>query len=100
MSESMEKLVTEVKQQAEQADTETRLKLLDDLRKLAYSIEHPQDTLQRVHQYSLRSAILRTAVDLGLFKILTSSSSPVTLDQMVKTTGAASLLLGQYKDWL
>lgn len=44
----MERFANQVRLLAQDADDATRKKILDDLRDLAYSLETPQDTMQRI----------------------------------------------------
>ncbi len=47
----MDSLVVQVKALAEGADEASRKKILDTLRDLTYSIESPEDTIQRIMFY-------------------------------------------------
>ena len=44
----MDKLIAQVKHDADTGDEAVRKKLLQSLRELAFSIESPEDTIQRV----------------------------------------------------
>jgi demethylsterigmatocystin 6-O-methyltransferase len=49
----MDALIAEVKRLAVNADEKSRRQIMDSLHNLAYSIETPQDTIQRI-MYSVR----------------------------------------------
>ena len=95
-----------------------RKKVLDTLRDVAYSIESPEDTIQRVMFYvssggqvnsrwsltdinqltqNLQIASVRVGVDLKLFDQLTESESPMTVEQLSAKTSASPLLLGELR---
>ncbi|QSZ29277.1 hypothetical protein DSL72_003789 [Monilinia vaccinii-corymbosi] len=62
------KLAKEIQNAAATADEPRRKQLLDSLRDLQYSIEKPEDTMQRVIHLHLVIAITRVAVDCIEFK--------------------------------
>ena len=65
----MEALVKHVEELAATADAAARHKLLVELRDLAYSIEDPNDTLNRI------GYLVRTSLD-SLVSYLSSSTEP------------------------
>ncbi|KAJ5645005.1 hypothetical protein N7507_011016 [Penicillium longicatenatum] len=69
----MESLIAKIQQEAASANYVERKKLLDTLRDLQYSIEAPEDAMQRVIHMNLHFASIRTALDLNLFNDLIDS---------------------------
>ncbi|MCJ1329290.1 hypothetical protein MMC10_005969 [Thelotrema lepadinum] len=91
----MEALSTEVKKLAHAADEHGRKKLLNELRDLAYSIESPDDSVQRIMYQGLQISVVRVGIDLKIFDTLAASGGPSSLEDLVKETGAAPVLLGR-----
>ncbi|TGO38262.1 hypothetical protein BHYA_0078g00140 [Botrytis hyacinthi] len=93
--EAIKTLAKEIQNSAATADEAGRKELLDPLRDLQYSIEKPEDTIQRVIHLHLVIAITRTAVDLKLLNILGDSDGPQRLQDLAVRTGADPALLGR-----
>jgi len=116
----MEAILDQVKHFTKTADEAARQKLIVGLRDLAYAIESPDDTMQRImfavgHQrglsnlegelqltisYSalqnLQISIIRVGIGLKIFDLLAASQSPLTLEHLTQATGADSALLGSH----
>ncbi|TGO15597.1 hypothetical protein BTUL_0038g00270 [Botrytis tulipae] len=93
--EAIKTLAKEIQNAAATADEAGRKELLDSLRDLQYSIEKPEDTMQRVIHLHLVISITRTAVDLKLFNILGDSDGTLSLQDLASRTGADLALLGR-----
>ncbi|KAF4633855.1 hypothetical protein G7Y89_g4256 [Cudoniella acicularis] len=93
--DALNSLASEVTKAAAAADEAGRKQILDSLRDLQYSIETPEDTMQRVIHLHLVLAIIRTALDLKLFNILTDNNDTIQLDALASKTGADPILLGR-----
>ncbi|KAF2092637.1 O-methyltransferase [Rhizodiscina lignyota] len=89
----MEALTEAVRRVAQSADESERKQLLDSLRDLAYDIERPQDTFERVNYYNLRLAVIRIGIELKLFEIISAGSKPLTTGEIAEKVNAAPPLL-------
>ncbi|KAK9583565.1 hypothetical protein V6Z96_007812 [Aspergillus fumigatus] len=92
----MESLIAKIQQEAASASYVGRKKLLDTLRDLQYSIETPEDAMQRVIHMNLHFAAIRTALDLNLFNDILDNEEPSTVDHLAAMHSADPLLLGKY----
>ncbi|KAF4254095.1 hypothetical protein KXV95_002611 [Aspergillus fumigatus] len=91
----MESLIAKIQQEAASASYVGRKKLLDTLRDLQYSIETPEDAMQRVIHMNLHFAAIRTALDLNLFNDILDNEEPSTVDHLAAMHSADPLLLGK-----
>ncbi|KAI9646128.1 hypothetical protein NHQ30_005568 [Ciborinia camelliae] len=96
----MDSLITQVKQLAENAGEAAREQLIDQLRELTYSLESGDDTMQRLIYRQLEIVMIRVGEDLKLFELLDSSEKPLSVDELSKETGAASVFLGRVLRYL
>ncbi|KAL1974651.1 hypothetical protein VTN31DRAFT_4855 [Thermomyces dupontii] len=76
----------------------SRLKLQDSLRAAAESMETPHDTLLRLFNSNLEIAAVRIGCDLGFFKALDASSTPLSVKELAK--GHDELLIGRLLRYL
>ncbi|KAJ5758155.1 uncharacterized protein N7511_006849 [Penicillium nucicola] len=96
----MESLIAKIQQEAASASYVARKKLLDTLRDLQYSIEAPEDAMQRVIHMNLHFASIRTALDLNIFNDILDSAEPSTIDQLAAKHSVDPLLLGRILRYL
>ncbi|KAB8270004.1 S-adenosyl-L-methionine-dependent methyltransferase [Aspergillus minisclerotigenes] len=94
----MESLIAKIQQKAASANYVERKKLLDTLRDLQYSIETPEDAMQRVIHMNLHFAAIRTALDLNLFNDILDNAEPSTVNHLAAKHSADPLLLGKYRN--
>lgn len=88
-------LLEEVKNQARNSDDNVRRAILDKLRDIAYSIELPEDTMQRVLYLNLHIATIKVGVDLKIFNVLAKVPHTQSVEQLVSATRADPVLLGR-----
>ncbi|PQE17433.1 hypothetical protein CJF32_00008665 [Rutstroemia sp. NJR-2017a WRK4] len=93
--EAIKQLTTEIQNSAATADEAGRKEIMNALRDLQYSIEKPEDTMQRVIHLHLVLSIIRVALDLKVFDILGESPSPLKVEELALKTGAEGRLLGR-----
>ncbi|TGO85584.1 hypothetical protein BPOR_0383g00100 [Botrytis porri] len=93
--EAIKTLTKEIQNAAATADEANLKELLGSLRNLQYSIEKPEDTMQRVIHLHLVIAITRTAVNLKLFNFFDDSDGPMGLQDLASRTGADPALLAR-----
>ncbi|GAP91478.1 putative O-methyl transferase B [Rosellinia necatrix] len=72
---------------------EGRHEVIAALQKLALSLESPQDTIHRYGHMNLQAAMVQVGINLKIFKHLTESDVPVTVDQISAKTGAEPQLM-------
>ncbi|KAL8793067.1 MAG: hypothetical protein Q9195_004379 [Heterodermia aff. obscurata] len=84
----LDTLLAQVKCLADEADNAGRIKMLEKLRGLSYSIETSDDTAKRLLYSNFQLAAIRIGIDLKLFDILDESTRPLTTSQLAKATGA------------
>lgn len=111
LSFTMDAAFDQIRALAKNADEAARKKILDGLRDLTYSIETPQDSVQRIifyvslvvcigtvakGQQNFRLAAARIGMDLKLFDILAESPKALTVSELSEKTGAAPLLLSRF----
>ncbi|KAF7618333.1 hypothetical protein AFLA_007230 [Aspergillus flavus NRRL3357] len=96
----MESLIAKIQQEAASANYVERKKLLDTLRDLQYSIETPEDAMQRVIHMNLHFAAIRTALDLNLFNDILDNAEPSTVNHLAAKHSADPLLLGRVLRYL
>ncbi|MCJ1268551.1 hypothetical protein MMC22_008439 [Lobaria immixta] len=89
----MEAVVDQVKGLAGSADEAGRSKILDQLRELAYSLESPDETMNRIMFLNLQIAAVRVGINLGLFDILAASETPLSLVEIKAVAYRDSILL-------
>lgn len=82
-------------------DEETRKSLFEAARNLAFTLESPGDSIQRIAYISLQTTAARVASDLKLFEILSQKEgSTVSTKQLAETTNADQVLLGRILRYL
>ncbi|KAF4633291.1 hypothetical protein G7Y89_g4833 [Cudoniella acicularis] len=96
----MDAALEQVKQLAANADQTTRQRLMAALHKLAYSIEDSNDTTRRYGHLNLQTAAIKIGVDLGLFRFLAESESPLTVEEISKKTGVETQLMNRILRYL
>ncbi|KAJ5279452.1 hypothetical protein N7478_004824 [Penicillium angulare] len=96
----MESLIAKIQQEAASASYVARKKLLDTLRDLQYSIETPEDAMQRVIHMNLHFASIKTALDLNLFNDILDNSEPSTIENLAAKHDADPQLLGRILRYL
>lgn len=110
--QNLDTLLAQIHSLAAKADNAGRVKTLDKLRDLSYSIETADDTAKRLlynvstdvssyapgqltgNAQNLAHATIRIGIDLKLFDILCEASGPLTTTQLAGATGATSVFLG------
>ncbi|CAG8961995.1 hypothetical protein HYFRA_00014103 [Hymenoscyphus fraxineus] len=93
--EALNSIKDTIKDVANSADEAGRKAILDSLRDLQYSIEKPEDTMQRVIHMHLVLSTIRLGLDLKLFNILVDSNRPLSLQELALKTQADPALLGR-----
>lgn len=63
-------------------DDESRRSTITALRDLANSLETTNDTIHRYGHMNLQTATVKIGIDLGLFKLLSQSSSPLSVEEL------------------
>ena len=91
----MESLAAQVKQLASSADEVARKNLIVELRDIASFLQTTDDTMERIMFLHLQIAGVRTGIDFKLFNQLAANDRPLTLDQLIQTTGADPIFLGR-----
>ncbi|KAI4133410.1 MAG: hypothetical protein LQ347_002190 [Umbilicaria vellea] len=81
-------------------DEASRLKMQDALRGAADSMETPNDIMLRLINAHLEVAVVRTGCDLGIFKALVESDTPLSVEQLSGSSGADPLLIGRLLRYL
>ncbi|KAI1370088.1 S-adenosyl-L-methionine-dependent methyltransferase [Hypoxylon crocopeplum] len=84
----MDDALNQLKQTASSTDESTRRQIARSLRRLADSMETPQNTIHRYGHLHLQTAVVKVGFDLGLFKYLSRSNGLVTVETISKETGA------------
>ena len=79
---------------ANKVDVTGRRHIQDTLMKLQHSLETPWETTMRMYDWHHRSMCVRMGSDLQIFKSLSESPKPLTVDDLAKQNGAAPQLLG------
>ncbi|KAI0543632.1 S-adenosyl-L-methionine-dependent methyltransferase [Xylaria curta] len=95
----MEQAIDQIKAIAAKADRQGQQHLMSVLHQLAYSMEDPDDTLNRCSRMPLESATIMIGHDLGLFKYLTSQDG-VSIQDIADKTGAEVGLLNRVVRYL
>lgn len=94
---TMDAAIENIKQLASEAGHSARQPIILALTKLIYSLETPDDTVQRIGGLSLQTSVALTAIDLGLFRLLVEaeagSTGSLTLAELAAKTGAEAALL-------
>ncbi|GKZ49885.1 hypothetical protein AbraIFM66951_002594 [Aspergillus brasiliensis] len=77
-------------------DENERTRILDAARSLVYALETPREAIIR-HCWSQSTlyAALETAVDLGVFTVLSQDDKPKTADRLAAVTGADPTMLAR-----
>ena len=91
----MNSIVSQVKSLVAGVDDEARRKVIDSLRDLAYSLETPEETYNRLEIAPMECALAKTATDLNLFSLILENKGPITTSELAEKTGVAPLLLGR-----
>ncbi|RDL35183.1 uncharacterized protein BP5553_07114 [Venustampulla echinocandica] len=84
-----------VKETYDEADEAGRRQLLDALRDLQYSVEPPEETMQRTIHQNLTIASVRAAYDLDVYKALTTTKETMSIQELTGRNGANPDLLGR-----
>ncbi|KAB5566225.1 O-methyltransferase [Coniochaeta sp. 2T2.1] len=93
--------VTPLKGHAVQIQDEaTRLRMQDTLHRVAEEMETPHDTMLRLLNSNLEITIVKAALDMGIFKRLAESPSPLSVKILAASSGADPLLLGRLLRYL
>ncbi|PWI72142.1 O-methyltransferase [Purpureocillium lilacinum] len=82
------------------ADEAARLKMQDSLRSAAEAMETSNDTMLRLFNGALEVPMVKAACDIGLFKTLVASETPLTLEELAYTTKAEPAFLGRVLRYL
>ncbi|KAF7589009.1 hypothetical protein BBP40_004940, partial [Aspergillus hancockii] len=88
----MEPIAAQVQQLAARADDVGRQQIIVALRNLSYSLESPDDTMQRIMHYHLQIASVCVGVDLKLFDKLSEGLTPLTAEELSRKTRYFSLV--------
>lgn len=100
----MDAAIAQVKKLADEAGCNARQPIILALTKLIYSLETPDDTVQRIGGLTLQTSIAVTGIDLGIFRALVeaaadgeksggSGKGSLSLDELAAKTGADKALL-------
>ncbi|EMR85431.1 putative o-methyltransferase protein [Botrytis cinerea BcDW1] len=96
----MEAIFGQIRQIANTLGDTAKSSLIRDLHTLAHSLESVDDTVKRISHLHEEAAVIRVGIDLKLFDILEARRSPLSLDEIVKTTGGDSQLIGRLTRFL
>ncbi|CZT06304.1 related to O-methyltransferase [Rhynchosporium agropyri] len=96
----MESIKNQITDLASKSDNAGRMEILSALRGLQCSLETPYQTQMRLYDLHFQIAMTRVGCDLGLFKTLSESETPVTVQDLANKTGAAPQLLGRILRYL
>ncbi|ROV87606.1 hypothetical protein VSDG_09603 [Cytospora chrysosperma] len=88
----MEEALKQIKTRAEESD-EARREIISSLQDFAFSLENTHETIHRIGHMNSQAATVQVGIDLGLFKLLVQSNTPVTIAQIAEMTGAEPDLL-------
>ncbi|RAL65616.1 hypothetical protein DID88_005288 [Monilinia fructigena] len=78
----------------------TRLGMQDTLHRLAEEIETPYDTVLRIFNSSLEVSVVVSVLNLGIFKKLSESTNPLSLEMLADPIIVDPLLLGRLMRYL
>ncbi|KAK4111488.1 hypothetical protein N656DRAFT_799320 [Canariomyces notabilis] len=81
-------------------DEATRLRTQDTLHQIAEEMETPHDTMLRLFNANLEISVVKSALDLGLFKRLASSPTSLSVNDLASPSGADPQLLGRLLRYL
>ena len=109
-AETISSLIGEITSLGQHIDAKSRQLLQKKVQDLSYALETPGDTVQRVaylvgipsktwtrwHRQPLRTAGVRTAMNLDLYKKLVDAGDGATPEELAKGTEADPKLLGWY----
>ncbi|PQE26449.1 O-methyl transferase B protein [Rutstroemia sp. NJR-2017a BBW] len=90
----METILDQLSQLSSSVDRKTKRELAAKLRLMADSLEDVDDTVNRYMYLHLQVAAVRVGIDLKLYDLLVASETPLSVEDIAKTTGASPLLLG------
>lgn len=82
------------------ADEASRLKMQDSLRSAAEAMETPYDMILRLFNGALEVPMIKAGCDIGLFKTLVASQTPLTTAEIANATKAEPALLGRILRYL
>lgn len=94
VTSQMDQVVNLVNEIASKTDGPGRKNIQDVLMKLQHSLEEPFETTMRMYDWHHRAMVARIGSDLKIFKELSQSPKPLTVDDLAKSSGAAPRLLG------
>ena len=94
ITQELSRVASMVNNLANKADVTGRRNIQDALMKLQHSLETPFETTMRMYDWHHRSMCVRMGSDLQIFKSLSESPKPLTVDDLVERNGAAPQLLG------
>lgn len=78
----------------------SRLQMEDTLRGLAENLETPHDTMLRMFNSALEISVVKSAFDLNIFKRLSESATPLSVDELSAPTNSDPLLIGRLLRYL
>ncbi|KAK5625640.1 hypothetical protein RRF57_001356 [Xylaria bambusicola] len=91
----MEEALSKIELLAKQSDELGRQDIMTSLHRLAYSLERPENTRDRYGFLHLQTAIVKVGFDLRLFKKLTESEKPLSVDEIGLKVGAQRDLMSR-----
>ncbi|KAL4811693.1 O-methyl transferase B [Aspergillus spinulosporus] len=91
----MEEIIRRIQSFAETAEDHERKALFTAIRATLISLEKPDDAVERIAVSPLELCAGKMGVDLQVFRNLSSSDGPLTLDELTNTTGADRHLLAR-----
>ena len=91
----MDSLLTQVQELALKADLSARQRICSKLRDLAASIASPESIKLQYGCMFSEQAVAKTAVDLGLFKILDKNQTPMSPNDVALQSGGDPALIGE-----
>ncbi|KAF2236503.1 S-adenosyl-L-methionine-dependent methyltransferase [Viridothelium virens] len=92
----MEQTLEQLRQFAVDADTASKRNLSLALREFSYALESPEDTTARITSYILEAAVVRTGIDVKLFKCLANSETPLRVEDLASESGMEADFAGRY----
>ncbi|KAE8131378.1 Demethylsterigmatocystin 6-O-methyltransferase [Aspergillus pseudotamarii] len=91
----MESIFAKIKEEYARTDDVGKRQIQGHIRELQVGFYSDWDVVMRLSSGPLQVALAKVAIDLGIFRSLKESDTPITLAEFVKKTGASPRLLGR-----
>ncbi|KKK22285.1 aflO/ omtB/ dmtA/ O-methyltransferase B [Aspergillus ochraceoroseus] len=91
----MDAIFKQIKEEYAKSDDNGKRQIQGYIRELQVGFYSDWDVVMRLSSGPLQVALAKVAIDLGIFRTLKESETPVTLAQFVEKTGASPRLLGR-----